>query len=376
MQSFRFHDTRVRSSRMPILQISSPQGFTLVELLVVIAIIGILIGMLLPAVQSVREAARRTVCANNIRQVALAVHNYESAHQRFPVNQVGPGASDGLGGFKSGFYSWFVPILPQLEQANLYRSFDLTKNNGDDNSYKMSADHPNALAANTMIGLLLCPSDSPNRNNSTILGSANPAPSSYVGNAGWPSYATGFTGERPAPGKFNGAISLVHPSAQVRWHTSRIGMHSFVDGTSNTALISERLIQSGNSAADINHGDPRLRSLHILERFETMPEIVSQMSSSHAHVFESAHLGRSWSSGAPLVAPTYMHVQTPNSVMGHYNTSLDEGDFVVTASSFHSGGANLAMVDGSVHLVSDAVSREVWWAIGGRDDGRPEALSD
>ncbi len=71
-----------------------------------------------------------------------------------------------------------------------------------------------------------------------------------------------------------------------------------------------------------------------------------------------------------------MHVQTPNSVIGHYNTSMEEGDFVVSASSNHSEGVNLALVDGSVRFVSDSVSREVWWAVGSRDDGRIESLSD
>ena len=148
------------------------------------------------------------------------------------------------------------------------------------------------------------------------------------------------------------------------------------DGASNTALISERLIQSANSVDEINDGDHRLRSLHILEFYETLPEIIDQMSSTHAHVFESAHIGRSWASGSPLVAPTYMHVQTPNSLIGHYNTSIDEGDFVITPSSQHSGGVNLGMVDGSIRFVSDTISREVWWAIGGRDDGRTETLSE
>ncbi len=353
-----------------------PQGFTLVELLVVIAIIGVLVGMLLPAVQSVRAAARRTTCANNMRQIALAVHSYESAHQRFPVNQIGPGAASGSGGYASGFYSWLVPVLPQLEQGNLYNGFDLRRSNGDADGHRMSDTHPNASAASTLVDVFLCPSDQPNRNNATILGSANPAPGSYAGNAGWPSYATGISGERAAPGAHNGAIPLVHPSQNVSWHVSKIGLNQFSDGTSNTALLSERLIQSGNSAAEIREADDRLRSLHILERRETLAEIVDQMSSSHAHIFESAHIGRSWSSGSPLVAPTYMHVQPPNSPIGHYNTSMDEGDFVISASSRHPGGVNVALVDGSIQFVSDSVSKEVWWAVGSRDDGRVESLSN
>lgn len=362
---------------MSIKRNRSLSGFTLVELLVVIAIIGILIGLLLPAVQAVRAAARRTVCANNMKQIALAVHNYESAHQRFPVNQIGPGLPNGSGGFQSGYYSWLVPILPQIEQINLYQQFDHTINNGDGDGYKVSSDHPNAVAVSTRVVTYLCPSDTPNVNNALILGSANPYPGNYVANAGWPSYASGFAGERATPGSFNGVIPLVHPSQPVSWHNgSSMGFESVVDGTSHTALISERLIQPGNSAAEIRNGDERLKSLHILERNETLSDIIDQMSSSHSHVFQSAHLGRSWSSGSPLVAPTYMHVQTPNSPIGHYNSSIDEGDFVIAPSSNHTRGVNLTMVDGSVRFVSNTVSREVWWAVGGRNDGRTESISD
>lgn len=96
-------------------------GFTLVELLVVIAIIGILIGMLLPAVQQVREAARRISCANNLKQMALALHNYQSAHKCFP-----PGVVDNDDNLQDAMHSGFVYMLPYIEQTNLYDRYDLS----------------------------------------------------------------------------------------------------------------------------------------------------------------------------------------------------------------------------------------------------------
>jgi prepilin-type N-terminal cleavage/methylation domain-containing protein/prepilin-type processing-associated H-X9-DG protein len=354
-------------------------GFTLVELLVVIAIIGILIGMLLPAVQSVRSAAQRTACSNNVRQLALAIHNYESGLQKFPVNQIGPGneKASAAGEFESGLYSWLVPLLPHMEQTNVYDSLDLSSSNGDGDDFRVSDTHANAQAVNTVVPAFLCPSDTPNQENSVLLGSANPAPGSYAANAGWPSYATGISGERATPGLANGAIPLIHPSAPVEWHTSKISTKDFADGTSNTALLSERLIQLGNSGDEIRNGtDDRVLSMHILRQFESLSEIVTQMANTHLDVKESAYIGRSWSSGWPLVAPTYMHVQTPDSLIGHYDTAESEGNFVVTPSSHHDGGVNLAMVDGSVRFVPDSVSQDVWWAIGGRDDGYINSLDN
>jgi len=358
---------------------STRPAFTLVELLVVIAIVGILVGMLLPAVQAVREAARRTKCANNMRQIALAVHNYESSHQKFPVNQIGPGTLDAIGGYSAGYYSWLVPLLPNLEQGNLYDSFALTQNNGDGNSYKLSESHANAVAAGTLVKTFVCPSDLPNRDNALILGSANPAPGSYTANAGWPSFAKGFDGERSTPGSFNGAIALEHPSKNIGWHSrGKISFYSISDGSSNTALLSERLIQPGNSRDAIDQGDSRVRSHCILARYETLSDINEQLISTHAHTFESAHIGRSWSSGWPLVAPTYMHVQPPNGMIGHYanGNSVEEGDFMISPSSRHPGGVNLALIDGSVRLVSNDVDQEVWWAVGSRNDGRTKSFDD
>jgi prepilin-type N-terminal cleavage/methylation domain-containing protein len=368
-QFFLLDSTNYKEAKMLVREKLRRSGFTLVELLVVIAIIGILIGMLLPAVQSVREAARRTQCANKLRQIGLAIHNYESAHGVFPVNQVGPGAANG-GGYGSGYYSWMVPLLPYIEQNNLYNMFDLSINNGDGNGFMMSDTHPNAVAAATRVDLFLCPSDASEGSN-IIFGTANPASCNFVANAGWPSYATGFDGERGSNGRFNGCIPLVHPSSPIAWHgSSRVGFAQIIDGTSNTAMLSERLIQTGLSRGEINGGDPRLQSQHVLERFETLPRIDRQLGRSHTDVFESYFIGRSWSSGFALAAPTYLHVKSPNTLIGHYSSSRNEGDFVMTPSSRHTGGVNLVRADCSVAFIADGIASEPWWSLGACNDGR------
>ena len=367
--TYLFIHTPLKRSIMNINNNKGRTAFTLVELLVVIAIIGILISMLLPAVQQVREAARRIQCANKMRQIGLAVHNYESAHMMFPVSQVGPGEADGAGGFGPGFYSWLVPLLPHVEQNNLHAMFNLRISNGDGNDFRMSDTHPNAVAAATEVDLFLCPSDQPSLDN-TIFGSANPASSNYVSNAGWPTWATGISGERAAPGTFNGVIPLQHPSSPVAWHgSSRAGFANITDGTSNTAMISERIIQRGTTGDQVREGDERVSSRHVLDRIQPLNLIDQQITTSHTHVYESAFIGRSWSSGFPLSAPTYMHVKTPNTLIGHYSASEFEGDFVMTPSSQHTQGVNAVRADGSTSFISDGIDIEAWWAFGACNDG-------
>ena len=358
----------------------SRPGFTLVELLVVIAIIGILIGMLLPAVQQVREAARRIECANNMRQIGLGLLNYESAHLEFPVNQIDQSDPGEMG----GNYSWLVPMLPFVEQGNLHSMFDFSVNNGDEantgtitDSKMISAGHPNAAAASTEVPIFLCPSDSPG-DNTDWLGSANPASSSYAGNIGWPSRASGFTGERQlvgSRGMFNGIIPLENPKNPVAWHgDSTSALKDILDGTSNTAMVSERLIQTNNVPSDLRNGDARITSQHVIPRepVQSLEAIAWTILNGNAdtHAIESAYVGRSWSLGNPLAGGAYVHILPPNSRLGHFSESENEGDFLVTPSSNHSGGINLVRVDGSVSFISDNIAQEAWWALGARDDGR------
>ena len=117
-------------------------GFTLIELLVVIAIISVLIALLLPAVQQAREAARRTQCLNHLKQIGLALHNYEDAHRLFPPGWV---SSDTNG------FSWMARILPQLDQGNLFQKIDFTQ--------ASHASPPNLSVLQTPLNFFRCPTD-------------------------------------------------------------------------------------------------------------------------------------------------------------------------------------------------------------------------
>lgn len=203
-------------------------GFTLVELLVVIAIIGILIGMLLPAVQQVREAARRTTCANNLRQLGLACMNYESAYQVFPPGLNVP-IDQGSGSWftstagdigmpvepiNNRFGSWMVWVFPFMEQNNIFDKLDLTQRE------YVNAEGPDSLAA-TIIPNLFCPSDIPEQTvqYQDYYFGAN----SYFGVAGlqtWYIYDITYDG-------------MLH-------YNSKVGFGMISDGSSNTLLAGER----------------------------------------------------------------------------------------------------------------------------------------
>ncbi|MEO2018092.1 MAG: DUF1559 domain-containing protein [Fuerstiella sp.] len=194
-------------------------GFTLIELLVVIAIIAILIALLLPAVQQAREAARRTQCQNNLKQMGLALHNYHDIHRTFP-----PGWVDQTGG-TSANWGWAVYLLPQIEQANLYNRLQV----GNPQSLGMALDDAVKLKSmQTPMTALRCPSDTaPEVNDHHTLRSANGrersvATSNLVAAAGGADWTVG--------GKLTGSFG----------QNSRVNLRDMIDGSSNTIVVGER----------------------------------------------------------------------------------------------------------------------------------------
>lgn len=227
---------------MNLLRSRRRMGFTLIELLVVIAIIGVLIGLLLPAVQKVREAANRTKCNNNLKQMGLAVHSYHDVFQQMPPSRVGPQHA-----------TWFVVILPYLEQDALYRQWDLSKT-----YYQQSA-----AVQNAFVSTYICP---------TRRSGAMPSTQYEVSSTGIPDTAEhpGTQGDYACNGgQFYNAI-VDHPLCQGVMCSAtplpdssgnpvsaKPTFASIIDGTSNTFLIGEKhswQIMQGQSGATVGEG--------------------------------------------------------------------------------------------------------------------------
>jgi prepilin-type N-terminal cleavage/methylation domain-containing protein len=219
-------------------------GFTLVELLVVIAIIGVLMGLLLPAVQMAREAARRTSCQNNVRQLGLAVMNYESARSKFPPGytqaRINAAGQVWTGGSTSGFtfqgHSVFYYLLPYLEQSNVYDNMDprvMVNNRVTD---------PTLNRAATVLRMLICPSDQLTGESERHTNGEYYGMTSYKANGGTrPIFATSSTND----GMFMafGPAARKAPSAPIG---KELRIAEVMDGLSNTILFGERFHQDDN----------------------------------------------------------------------------------------------------------------------------------
>jgi len=283
-------------------------GFTLIELLVVIAIIAILIGLLLPAVQKVREAAARMKCSNNLKQLAIAVHSYHDAQGRFPYNG-DPVANAGCcTSATARQWSWIARILPYIEQGNLFTQ------GGMGNSPEPVQDTSNATILNfikVVIPTLRCPSDlSPETRNNTANWAAVPmGTTSYKGVSGgnwaWGNYP--FT---PTGGSNNG-LDLGNGIFWRSDYGRKLRMENIADGTSNTLMIGE----------DIS-------SMNIHNAW-------CYSNTSNGTCAIPLNLG-----SAPLTAPSGVDVTAGN------------WPNVYSFRALHTGGANFALADGSVRFVS------------------------
>lgn len=373
-------------------------GFTLIELLVVIAIIAVLIALLLPAVQQAREAARRSQCQNNLKQIGLACANYESTYKVFPSSGSywRCALTDGIGG---GFGP-LTYVLPNMDQNAIY---DLINFNGMGHPNGCAATVINQTAGQTKITSFLCPSDPVEHKGAS--GLLDWGDSSYAGNNGWPRRATGYNGERtvtnpatdvPEGNGFLGAHpsfignslpesfwqGLSPPVPRVYGWSSR--PRDFTDGLSKTAAFSERLINPGSAPG--SGGGPVQDQRRNVTYFGTynstytlgqMADACQQAAEIRQFSSSSAGVGASWSSSVNyLVGNVYQHLLTPNitncRLDASFQATYSGSDYAFSPSSEHIGGVNVLFGDGTVHFISDNIGREIWWALGSKNGNEPQ----
>lgn len=360
---------------------SKNKGFTLVELLVVIAIIGILIGMLLPAVQQVREAARRTACANNLRQLGLAIHNFSSAYQeKFPM----------LGEAEEGGH-WSAFILPFAEQNNLFDTLSFGSVNWADSAAVMgatsSSDSPTLrqiAACETLIPIFRCPSTAQPEH---VFDASCYTPAWFVAARVPSNYLGVVTGVQPVDWKPSwGWGSTTRGS----WNGNETKHHSELDGIFGTrprgSSGSENRINNGGMGGPITFGavSDGLSNTLMLGEAESDPQLASIST-----YRETPNTGRKdhwaiggddfdnwegtdWSEqgGSTGVAINYprpaKEFPSPLAIDG----SLEWGAYEVSFSSNHPGGAQFCRGDGSVSMLSDSISPAVLSNLGNRSDGQ------
>ena len=303
---------------------SKPNGFTLVELLVVIAIIGILIAMLLPAVQAVREAARRISCANNMRQIGLALHNYESAHQELPV---GVAFTERAG----SHWGPFAFILPMMEQGNAFDALRVSANQTIGQRFLDDEATVRAILE-TGVPVALCPSDSnedplnPNRNGLASTNIGGTARSNYVfANNG---LADPFTANDTSvtPALCNQDASI----ATGMFCDQATSLGRLSDGTTNVIMVSERTTT-----------------------------VVNQSVQPQGFAFTAAALV--YGSRQPQNVSSFFNSRGVDDTLFATALGINEtrpesfnADNKHPATSMHTGGVNVCLGDASTHFLSDS----------------------
>ena len=318
---------------------SKKKGFTLVELLVVIAIIGILIGMLLPAVQQVREAARRTTCANNARQLSLAMLNYESALGEFPPGLRCDTPADTAGiiqdaGWKT-LWSWGTFLLPYVEQNNLYEV--LNPRERTPQQFKNANESAFQAAMQTELPGFRCPSDdaASGLNERRYINGYATAMSNYVVNAGYSQPVW-----RDADLDGSGAVREHEKNSGAFGGTGGKRLAEFVDGTSNCILLAERRFNNG-------YMDPSLSSAGW---YTLRPGA--------GNIYATRGLGFSWdnANGQPTGAAQLWRGLSDVAFTGRFYINDYNGwDKGRSASSNHPAGVNMGFADGSVHFIKESI---------------------
>jgi len=318
-------------------------GFTLIELLVVIAIIAILIALLLPAVQQAREAARRTQCKNNLKQIGLALHNYHDVYGVFPPGRTrNPPLADA---WYTGNLVWSARILAQIDQAPLYNQIDWNRGWGVSNLDGNSGTANTAVRASIIPGYL-CPSD-PARGGVSWKapdGTLVTGPTltdaygrlSYVGNAG-----SGTTESANGNGMFG--------------TNSKFGLRDMLDGSSNTLAVSEGII--GHPFLGATGEDPS----------GTPPYCPT---TGTAVTGQNDQRGHSWFWAYRAGVAMFSTGITPN-WQKTWDCNATSAGIHRAVRSYHTGGVHALLGDGSVRFISENIDATTWSRLGSRSDGQP-----
>lgn len=338
------------------------RGFTLIELLVVIAIIAILIALLLPAVQQAREAARRTQCRNNLKQLGLAFHNYHDVHNQFALSQLGPTTTGNEDWRGNGPH---VGILPFIDQTPLYNTYNFNANawwstSASGQAHNVSAGNSPGRQA---IAGYRCPSDPAVKSDGTGRRPGNNYPVCQGANAGM--FNDGVAGGYNAS-KTNGMFNMRVP----------VTMASVTDGTSNTILAGEQALSGGSGTIGTL---ANLRQAIAIPSgwdgtFLTQAQVDDWGSRAAAATSNiRSETGDFWNVGVHEQG-TFNTLFPPNSrypnVTAHCAGCAPDGPASVPARSYHTGGVHVLLADGTVRFVSDNIDLTTWQRLGARNDGQ------
>ncbi len=340
------------------------RGFTLIELLVVIAIIAVLIALLLPAVQAAREAARRTQCVNNLKQLGLGLHNYLSGVGSFPMGVSLTTAGNPGGTNVWGQWSAQALMLPYLEQQSLYNACNFSLPvDGPANGYSS-----NSTVTQSVVASFLCPSD------------GNAGRSS--GNINNYFLSIGTTAQSP-PGSQNGNAPPPTPTTGLFAWQIAYSIASVTDGLSNTIAGSEGLVGPGGSGtvrgkntSYVNTGVPTYTDVYQSLAVGQQPPgatLTTALNTCMAATSIENTRGNFWANGDPNYT-MFNTVVPPNSTQFSFGACKSSGGGVdlseyTNANSNHPGGCNALMGDGSVKFIKSTINWMTWWGLGTKAGG-------